>query len=90
MLSPEHKKQALEYLGDCQNRIDHYKQWVSSEIEKDRLNGILQGLLSAPMMGKTLEYIGFTNDSMGEMFEPETLYTAIKNNDSRILIVKSL
>jgi hypothetical protein len=88
-LPAEQKKQALEYLEDCQNRIDHYKQWVGLEIEKDRFNGIRQGLLTTPMMGKTLEYIGFTNDSMGEIFESEAMYYGIKDSDGRILILKS-
>ena len=86
-LSADQKAAAFEWLEKCSEWLQIFKDEINQDLEIDRRQKIIEAMQTTPIMGKTLSWIGFTNDSMGEIFEPEAMYKAVKNEGGDNLIV---
>ena len=89
-LSPDTKKNAIDYLDRCIEYIHHYRKWVAEDIVKDVHEKIKVSMKDNPITGAKCNEYGFANDSMGEMFDPKALYVAELNESGDGLIIVPL
>jgi hypothetical protein len=77
-LSATQKRDAILYLDDCIKYINHYKNFIGEDILKNakkyEVHPLITLMLTQPQTGFKCVESGFTNDSMGEIFEEDEMY----------------